>query len=213
MYRGWGGIVWFFTILTGSPLLRQERHPLEWKGNLWERGRYAVGNGEWRSPPNGYFSGEDTVTTQPNNVSTGDSISTGDSAPNVPVSPETVELAPSYTLPTVVVLLGAALAGWNVWVGGAIALFGIFLLIQAATLRLRFTATDLDICRGRTLIRRFPYAAWQNWEIFWSPAPTLFYFKEIKSIHFVPVLFDPKMLATCLEQRVPRATLAAQKSA
>jgi hypothetical protein len=34
--------------------------------------------------------------------------------------------------------------------------------------------------------------------------PILFYFKEINSIHFLPILFDRKMLQTCLEQRCPR---------
>lgn len=135
------------------------------------------------------------MTSQPGNVST---------APTTPPIAETVILSPSYTLPTVVVLLGAGLALWNVWVGGAIALFGIFLMVQAVTLRLHFTPTDLDIYRGRTRIRRFPYAEWQNWEIFWLNVPILFYFKEINSIHFVPVLFDPKMLATCLERCVPK---------
>lgn len=113
----------------------------------------------------------------------------------------TVELTPSYRLPVAIAALGIALGFWNLWVGGIIALFGVFLLIQAATLRLRFTATDLDIYRGDTRIRQFPYRDWQNWKIFWQPVPILFYFKEIKSIHFVPVLFDPKTLRECLEQR------------
>lgn len=114
---------------------------------------------------------------------------------------ETVELAPSYRLPVAIALLGIALGFWNIWAGGVIGLFGVFLLIQAATLRLRFTATDLDIYRGEKRIRQFPYRDWQNWEIFWQPVPILFYFKEINSIHFVPVLFNPKTLRECLEQR------------
>ncbi|MEO1145819.1 MAG: DUF3119 family protein [Cyanobacteria bacterium J06638_22] len=114
---------------------------------------------------------------------------------------ETVELAPNYRLPIAILLLGIALGFLNVWVGGVVALFGLFLAIQTATLRLRFTATDLDVYRGDNRIRQFPYAEWQNWEIFWQPVPILFYFKEIKSIHFVPVIFDPKTLRECLEQR------------
>jgi hypothetical protein len=85
----------------------------------------------------------------------------------------------------------------------AIALFGLFLLFQTATIRLRFTETDLDIYRSETLLRRFPYKDWQNWQIFWSPVPILFYFKEVNSIHFLPILFDPKALQSCLEARVP----------
>ncbi len=117
---------------------------------------------------------------------------------------DTIELAPSYTIPIVLVVLAVPLLLVQVWVGLAIALFGTFLMIQAATLRLRFTAADLDIYRGETLIRRFPYADWQNWEIFWSPVPILFYFKEVKSIHFLPILFDPKGLRSALERKVSR---------
>lgn len=118
-------------------------------------------------------------------------------------STQTVELAPSYTLPIALVLLAIPLLLVQVWVSLAISLFGVFLLFQAATLRLRFTPTDLDIYRGETLIRRFPYAEWQNWQIFWAPIPVLFYFKEVKSIHFLPILFDPRALRDCLEARCP----------
>ncbi len=116
----------------------------------------------------------------------------------------TVQLAPSYTLPLVLVIAAIPLLLVQPWVGGAIALFGLFLMFQAVTLRLQFTETALDIYRGETLIRRFPYREWQNWRIFWPPVPILFYFKEINSIHFLPILFDPKTLKTCLEQRCPR---------
>ncbi len=63
--------------------------------------------------------------------------------------------------------------------------------------------TALDIYRSEQLIRQFPYADWQNWRIFWHRVPILFYFKEVKSIHFLPILFDPKMLETCLERHCP----------
>lgn len=118
---------------------------------------------------------------------------------------QTVELSPSYNLPIAVVLIAVPLVLVQVWVSLAIAVLGIFLLFQAATIRLRFTETALDVCRGETLIRRFPYQDWQNWRIFWSAVPVLFYFKEVKSIHFLPVLFDPKTLQNCLEVRVPRS--------
>jgi hypothetical protein len=116
---------------------------------------------------------------------------------------QTVELAPSYALPLTLVAAAIPLLNVQVWASGAIALFGIFLLIQAVTLRLCFSNTALDIYRGTTLIRQFPYADWQNWAIFWPPCPILFYFKEVNSIHFLPVLFDPKALAACLEARIP----------
>lgn len=121
-----------------------------------------------------------------------------------PQSSETIELAPSYKLPIGCVVAAIPLLWVWVWVSVTIALFGAFLLLQAVTLRLRFSDTDLDIYRGETLIRRFPYQDWQNWRIFWQPLPILFYFKEVKSIHFLPILFDPKVLQRCLEARCPR---------
>ncbi|WP_244913301.1 DUF3119 family protein [Phormidesmis priestleyi] len=119
-------------------------------------------------------------------------------------SNQTIELTPSYTIPISLGLAAVPLLFVQVWVSLAIALFSLFLLIQTVMLRLRFTDTALDIYRGETLIRRFPYQEWQNWEIFWSPVPILFYFKEVKSIHFLPIIFDPKTLRTCLEQRFPK---------
>jgi len=116
----------------------------------------------------------------------------------------TVELAPSYTIPIVLVAIAIPLLLVQIWVASAIALFGVFLLFQTATLRLQFTEIALDIYRGETRIRQFPYRDWQNWRIFWSPVPILFYFKEVKSIHFLPILFNPKTLQACLEDRCPK---------
>ena len=89
------------------------------------------------------------------------------------------------------------------WVSLAIAILGVFLLIQTLTIRLRFTETALEVYRSEKLLRNFPYQDWLNWEIFWSPIPILFYFREIKSIHFLPIIFDPKMLRSCLENNCP----------
>jgi len=116
----------------------------------------------------------------------------------------TVELKPSYNIPIVLVIGAIPLLFLQVWVGAILALFGLFLLFQTVTLRLQFTSTDLDIYRGETMIRRFPYREWQNWRIFWNPVPILFYFKEVNSIHFLPILFNPNTLKECLEQRCPR---------
>ncbi len=120
-------------------------------------------------------------------------------------STSTVELKPSYNIPIVLIVasIPLLLIGQPV-AGGIIGLFGLFLMYQAVTLRLQFTATDLDLFRGDKLLRRFPYSEWLNWRIFWNIVPILFYFKEIKSIHFLPILFDPKNLKACLEERCPR---------
>ena len=114
-------------------------------------------------------------------------------------------LAPRYNLPIAIVLLSIpTILFVQVWAGAIVLLFGIFLLVQAATIRLAFTDTALDVYRSNRQIRTFPYRDWQTWEIFWSPVPILFYFREVNSIHFLPVLFDPTALRACLEARCPR---------
>ncbi|MDY6939736.1 MAG: DUF3119 family protein [Cyanobacteriota bacterium] len=118
-------------------------------------------------------------------------------------SAEAIELAPSYTIPLVLTIGAIPLLLVQVWLAGTIALFGLFLSIQTATIRLKFTPTALDVYRSDKLIRTFPYCDWQNWRIFWPPVPILFYFKEVKSIHFLPVLFNAKTLRTCLERYYP----------
>ncbi|EAW45769.1 DUF3119 family protein [Nodularia spumigena CS-584] len=121
-----------------------------------------------------------------------------------PNSTSSVELQPSYNIPIVLLIAAIPLLLVQLWVGLIIGLLGLFLLIQTRTIRLHFTATDLDIYRGEKLLRRFPYQEWQNWRIFWNRIPILFYFKEVNSIHFLPILFDPKTLKSCLEERCPR---------
>ena len=123
--------------------------------------------------------------------------------PTTPVTSSVVELSPSYTIPLVLVGIAIALLLVQPWASLPIGLFGLFLLFQTVTLRLQFTETDLDVYRSGQLIRRFPYAEWQNWRIFWEPVPILFYFKEVKSIHFLPIIFNPKTLKSCLEKHCP----------
>jgi hypothetical protein len=131
-------------------------------------------------------------------------MTTSPTASTPPAITDTVRLEPSYAIPIVLVLAAIPLWFVNAWMSGTIALFGAFLLFQAATLRLRFTPVALEVYRGEQMIRCFPYQEWQNWRIFWLGIPILLYFKEVKSIHFLPVLFDAKMLRICLEQRCPR---------
>lgn len=119
--------------------------------------------------------------------------------------PSVVELKPSFNIPIVLVVAGVAIAlSLQIWVGAVIGTFGLFLAFQATTLRLQFTATDLDIYRSGDRLRRFPYTEWQNWRIFWTRVPILFYFKEINSIHFLPIIFDPRTLQQELENRCRR---------
>lgn len=124
-------------------------------------------------------------------------------ATSPPPLANTVELKPSYKIPFFLIVAGLTLIALQKWIALGVGLFGVFLLVQSATLRLQFTLTDLDIYRSGKLIRQFPYRDWQYWQIFWPPVPILFYFREVKSIHFLPILFDPPSLQRCLEERVP----------
>ncbi len=116
----------------------------------------------------------------------------------------TTQLQPSYAIPTFLIILAGASYWVYAWLCPFVGLLGLSLAYQAATLRLVFTANALDIYRGASQIRHFPYQEWQNWRIFWAPVPTLLYFRETKSIHFLPILFDPKALETNLKQYCPQ---------
>jgi Protein of unknown function (DUF3119) len=117
-----------------------------------------------------------------------------------PTSSNDIELNPSYIIPLAVIAATIPLVWLQIWVALVVGLFGLFLLVQTALIRLRFTATALEVYRSGTEIRRFPYTEWAEWQIFWPPVPILFYFREVNSIHFLPMLFDAEQLQSCLEQ-------------
>ena len=119
-------------------------------------------------------------------------------------STQAVELSPNFKIPLFLIAIAIALSFVSLWLGGAIALLGIFLTIQTFLIRLQFTDKALNVLRSGKIIRSFPYSEWLNWEIFWSPIPILFYFKEVNSIHFLPIIFDSKTLADCLHKYYPR---------
>jgi Protein of unknown function (DUF3119) len=115
-----------------------------------------------------------------------------------------LELAPNYAIAIVLIAVALPLTWWQLWVGLPLLAFALFLLIQTNGIRLKFTAVSLVVSRFGKEIRSFPYAEWEDWQIFWQPLPILFYFREVNSIHFLPMLFDPQQLRTCLEQHCPR---------
>jgi Protein of unknown function (DUF3119) len=119
-------------------------------------------------------------------------------------STEIIELAPDFKIPGFLMLIAVGFAGVSLWLGGAIAILGLFLTIQTCLIRLQFTDQALNVLRSGKIIRSFPYSDWLNWEIFWSPVPILFYFKEVKSIHFLPIIFNAKTLADCLHKHYPQ---------
>jgi hypothetical protein len=131
-------------------------------------------------------------------------------SPAETASAETVALEPRYWVPLGVSLLGPLLLPllplWSParWLALLLVAFGGFLLLQSAWLRLVFEPEALVVRRQDQEIRRFPYSDWRAWRLFWPSLPILFYFREVRSIHFLPMLFDATALRQQLEQRVPR---------
>ncbi|MFZ9849563.1 MAG: DUF3119 family protein [Vulcanococcus sp.] len=110
-----------------------------------------------------------------------------------------VILAPRPWVPLGVLVLGLACLALTIWACVAVSLFGLFLLLQSQLLRLQFSSDALLVWRGSTLLRRFPYSEWLGWTLFWPPLPVLFYFREQRSIHLLPVLFDATTLREQLD--------------
>ncbi len=121
-------------------------------------------------------------------------------------SPETnsVIISPSPRLPLVILLLSASLLPLPLspWPTLVLGLFSVFLLVQTYILILEFNDDDLVVLRGQKELRRFPFNEWMSWRLFAPWLPGLFYFRESKSIHFLPILFNPAQLQEQLEQRV-----------
>ena len=117
---------------------------------------------------------------------------------------EVVQLDPNFKIPLFLLAAACALSFVSLWLAGAIALLGLFLTVQTFLIRLQFTDKALNVLRSGKVILVFPYSEWLNWEIFWSPVPILFYFKEVNSIHFLPIIFDSKVLVACLNKYYPR---------
>ncbi len=132
-------------------------------------------------------------------------------------STDSITLSPHYGVAIGVVALGLTCLGllplWAgaLWLSMAIGLFGLFLLLQTALLRLEFCPDALLVHRRDTLLRRFPYDSWLGWRLFWPAVPLLFYFREERSIHLLPVLFNPATLRSQLTQHL--AHLAATTAA
>ena len=140
-------------------------------------------------------------------------MTTAPSSPPDSTADEVV-LRPRFWVPLGVLLLAAASLGlWPLW-GGVVWLalgtgvMGLFLLLQTALLRLRFAPEALLVARRDTVIRRFPYDAWIGWRVWWPALPVLFYFREEKSLHLLPMLFDATALRQQLELRLPSANPA-----
>ena len=119
-------------------------------------------------------------------------------------TPASVTLSADARLPLLVVGLGVALLPLPLspWPTVVVVLFGVFLLIQTASLRLEFEEQALIVWQNGRELRRFPYDQWLTWRLFAPWLPGLFYFRETQSIHFLPILFSPTQLREQLELRV-----------
>lgn len=111
-------------------------------------------------------------------------------------------LTPDFRLSLAILALSVPLFWLSLWAALAVGLFGLFLVVQTSLIGLAFTRTALQVYSGSKRIREFPYREWQDWQIFWPPLPILFFFRETRSIHFLPILFNPAELQSCLVQRV-----------
>ena len=119
-------------------------------------------------------------------------------------STDSVTLSPDARLPLLVVAFGLALLPLPLspWPTAVMVLFGLFLILQTASLRLEFEERALIVWQNGRELRRFPYDQWLTWRLFAPWLPGLLYFRETQSIHFLPILFSPKQLREQLELRV-----------
>lgn len=122
---------------------------------------------------------------------------------------EAITLAPRFWVPLGLAVLAALVLAvtprWSgaLWLGGVLLVFSAFLLLQAMILRLQFSAAALLVLRSGQEIRRFPYDEWLAWRLFLPAVPVLFYFREQRTPHLLPMLFDATALRAELERRVP----------
>jgi len=117
---------------------------------------------------------------------------------------EEIVLAPMHRLPILITLIGVPLlfTPFSNLIGIAISIFGLFLLIQSFTLKVKFTSEDFIVLQLGKEIRRFPFKAWLSWRILLPQLPGILYFRETASPHLLPILFDIDMLKSQLELRV-----------
>ena len=137
-----------------------------------------------------------------------------DHPPSAPDQPAVLPKGSGVILPPhygvglgVLVLALAALAlvpAWppSLWLCLTLGLLGLFLVLQTALLRLEVQDGELVVWRQDSLLRRFPYGAWLSWRLFWPGLPVIFYFREERSIHLLPMLFNAKALSQQLEHHL-----------
>tara|TARA_B100000131_G_C17994749_1_gene564048 strand:- start:379 stop:816 length:438 start_codon:yes stop_codon:yes gene_type:complete len=123
-------------------------------------------------------------------------------------------ITPLHRLPLIIIGFGLLLLTLpiNYLPGLITAVFGLFLLIQSFTLKVKITSSELIVLQLGKEIRRFPFENWIAWRIFLPKLPGLLYFREKVSPHLLPILFDPEMLEKELKLRVGELEVNSQSS-
>jgi Protein of unknown function (DUF3119) len=113
-----------------------------------------------------------------------------------------IVLRPHYGVALGMGIIALGLGLWVLPLGVVALMFAFFLGYQTYSLRLVFQVTGLEVLQSGRVLRVFPYADWLTWRVFWPGFPVIFYFREVKSIHLIPVLFDSQQLISVLETYV-----------
>ena len=122
----------------------------------------------------------------------------------IPLDKDSVILSPSYRLPIFIIFIGLLflITPFHPWPTITISSFGLFLLLQSFTLKLKFTKDDLIVMQLGRELRRFPFKNWISWRILLAQLPGFLYFREEASPHLLPILFEVNSLKEQLRLRV-----------
>ena len=121
-----------------------------------------------------------------------------------PIDKDSVILSASYRLPIFIILIGLLflITPFHPWPTIIISSFGLFLLLQSFTLKLKFTKDDLIVMQLGNELRRFPFKNWIAWRIILPKLPGFLYFREEASPHLLPILFEVNSLKEQLRLKV-----------
>ena len=113
-------------------------------------------------------------------------------------------LSPNPRLPLLITALGISLwlVPFHPWPSVVVGSVGLLLLVQTLILRLEITPQAMVIWQSGRELRRFPFTSWLAWRMFLPGLPGLLYFREEKSPHLLPILFDSATLKNQLRLRV-----------
>jgi len=125
-------------------------------------------------------------------------------SPPKPQKNQSITLTPMHRLPILITSFGLLffIPPISIWPAILICGFGLFLLLQSFTLKLKFTQEEMIVLQLNNELRRFPYKNWIAWKIILPQLPGLLYFREEASPHLLPILFDPKSLEEQLNLRI-----------